>query len=290
MVVVAMVVAAFVAAGPASAESLPAPSGFRLRASSGYSVRVLGLGNPKTGESAVLVFVGNRNSAVTYATADAVVTATSIQADLGAVGRIDVDFVPSGEARTERSECGGKPLAVDSGRYEGVIDFEGEHGYSEAHARSAPGEAKLALNLLCAVRVGPDGIGGNSPGAFLTAHSGGHAKIKFEAMKNSPSRPARFTASIAERRGEMEISRSVAAVAGPGAFAFDFPSGRAIIEPPAPFAGVGNFRRSSDRGSTWGGDLTVDFPGHPEVALTGAGTKASLVRAVDNPAHPFRGP
>ena len=108
-------------------------------------------------------------------------------------------------------------------------------------------------------------------------------------MKNSPSRPARFAASIAERRGGMEISRSVAAVAGPGAFAFDVPSGRATIEPPAPFAGVGNFRRSSDRGSTWGGNLTVDFPGHPNVALTGAGTKASLVRAVDNPATPVPG-
>jgi hypothetical protein len=219
-----------------------------------------------------------------------VVTETSIEADLGSVGSIDVDFVPSGTARNERGACGGKSVAFDSGRWEGVIVFDGEQGYSDAQVKSARGEGKLALSVLCSEAVGPDGIGGNTPGALLTAHSKGRAKIEFAAMKNSPSRPARFTASIAERRPGMEISRSIGVVGSPGAFAFDVPSGRATVEPPAPFRGIGNFRRSSGEGPTWDGDLTVDFPGHRNVALTGAGTKASLVRAVDNPAHPFRGP
>ena len=163
------VVATLLPAVPAFAGTLPGPPGFRLRASNGYLLTVIGLNNPKAGKSGVIANVSNRNSSVVYSTADAVVAENSIEADLGAVGSIDVHFVPSGEPGTERSECGGEQLTFDRGRYEGVIDFEGEHGYSQAHATSARGEAKFFLNLLCAVSVGPDGIGGNSPGALLTS-------------------------------------------------------------------------------------------------------------------------
>ena len=284
----ATLVVVLLSAEPASAETLPAAPGFHLRASNGYSLSVLAGGNPDTGRGAVIVLVGKRSSSVLYATR-AVVTETSIEADLGAVGRIDVDFVPSGEARTERPECG-KPVTFDGGRYEGVIDFEGEHGYSEAHATSARDEAKLAASLVCAQRTVREGFGGDSPGALLTARSKGQARVEFAAMKNSPFRPARFTASIEERRGRIQISRSIGVAAAPGAFAFDVPAGFATVEPPAPFAGRAEYNRRSGGGSTWAGDLSVDFPGRPDVALTGAATSASLERAVVNPPHPFRAP
>jgi hypothetical protein len=203
MVVLATLVATLVAAGPAAAESLPAPPGFHLRASNGYSLKVLVGGNADTGQGAVLILARSRNSTVLYGTDAVVVTETSIEADLGAVGRIDVHFVPSGKEKTERSECGGKPFTFDGGRYEGVIDFEGEHGYSEAHVTAARGEAKFFLSLVCS-KGGSEGIGGHSPGARLTAHDKGRAGVEFSAFKNSPSRPARFTASIEERRGRMK--------------------------------------------------------------------------------------
>jgi hypothetical protein len=246
---------------------------------------VLASGNPESGRGDVLVFVHRRNSAVLYATR-AVVTETSIEADLGAVGRIDVDFVPSGKATTERPECGGEHFTFDSGRYEGVIDFEGEHGYSRAHAKSARGEAKFALSILCARPV-DEGHGGNSPGARLTARSRGHAGFEFIAMKNSPSRPARFTATIEEKHGALEISRSVAVTGPPSAFEFDVSSGVATIRPPAPFSGRAEYRCRSSGGSSWRGDLMVDFPGRPNVSLSGDSTHASLERAVLNPGHPF---
>jgi hypothetical protein len=278
--------AALVVAGPASAESLPAPPGFHLRASNGYSLTVLAGGNPENARGSVLVLVQKRNSAVLYTT-HAVVTETSIKADLGSVGRINVNFVPSGQRKTERPDCGGKPFTFDSGRYEGVIDFEGEHGYSRAHAASARGEAKLALSLVCAGPATREGSGGNSPGARLTARRKGRAGLEFVAMKNSPSRPARFTATVQEKRGELEILRSVGVTARPRAFNFDVPSGVATVEPPAPFSGRGEFRRRRGGGSTWRGDLTVDFPGRPNVRLTNGSTHASLERAVLNPGHPF---
>jgi hypothetical protein len=227
-------------------------------------------------------------SAVLYF-ARATVTDTSIKADLGSVGKIDVNFVPSGEARRERPACGGKPVAVDSGRYAGTIEFHGEQGYSEAHASGAPGDAKFVLSLVCG-ESHDEGFGGHSPGALLRAHSRGGARFEFEARKNSPSRVARFSASISERRGALLIDRAVTAVGKPSAFDYDVPAGTAAVEPPAPFGGSAGYGRTIDGRVTWHGNLSVDFPGRAGVRLTGAGTRASLVRAVQNPSHPFRLP
>jgi len=275
--------ALLVVTAPASAESLPGPPGFHLRASNGYDLRVLAGGNPETGRGSVVILVQKHNSAVLYG-AHALVTETSIEADLGSVGRIDVDFVPSGKPRTERSDCRGKPYTFDSGRYEGVIDFEGEHGYSSTHATSARGDAKLALSLACAGSVTREGSGGNSPGARLTTRRKG---LEFVAMKNSPSRPARFTATIEEKHGAMEISRAVAVTARPSAFDFDVPSGVATVDPPTPFSGRGEYHRPKGGKPSWRGDLSVDFPGRPNVRLTGGAPHVSLERAVLNPGHPF---
>lgn len=107
-------------------------------------------------------------------------------------------------------------------------------------------------------------------------------------MKNSPIRPARFAASISERRGGMGISRSVDVTAAPGAFDFDVPAGVAFVTPPAPFAGEARYTRSSGKRASWRGDLSVDFPGRAGVRLTGPGAHVSLVRMVLNPSHPFR--
>ncbi len=286
--VLAVLVAVLAAAVPASAETLPVPPGFQLKASNGYLLSVLGLRNPDTGQSAVLVSLGSRRSSVIYSTRAAQVTETSIEADLGVLGRIDVEFVPSGEARPERSDCGGKPIPFDSGHYAGPIVFEGEGGFSKAHATSAVGYGKLLLNLVCSESRATEGIGGHSPGARLTAHGKGREGVEFSAFKNSPTRPARFNASIGEKRGRMEISRSVAVAAPPSAFAFVIPPGLATVEPPAPFDGRAEYRRLPGGGSSWRGDLSVDFPGRPDVPLIGTHTRVSLERAVLNPSHPFR--
>lgn len=271
-------------ASASAAESPLVPPGFTLRASNGYRLSVLGLVNPRTGRGGVLLFMRSRHAKVFYSTR-ASVSLGSIEADLGPIGRIDVRFVPSGGSHLERSSCG-KPVAVQSGRYEGTIDVEGEEGYSRVHATSARGEAKLVLSLLCA-GTRSEGIGGHSPGARLTVKHRGRRRFEFTAMKNSPTRPARFAASIEERRGALRISRSVEATAAPGAFDFDIPSGRAEVRPPGPFSGAATYRRPRGGRARWHGDLSVDFPGRRGVRLTAPGTHASLIRAVLNPSHPF---
>ncbi|HVY79222.1 MAG TPA: hypothetical protein VG898_12005 [Solirubrobacterales bacterium] len=286
--------ASLVAVGLTAAASAPAvslgspivPPGFKLRASNGYSLRVVASRDAQTGRGDVLVFVTARTSAALYFV-PAEVTESSIEADLGRVGRISVDFVPSGTAKQERPQCG-KPVAVQAGSYVGAIDFEGEEGFSEVHATSATGEAKFTLSFGCGA-VRSEGTGGHAPGARLTAHGPG-GKFEFEGRKNSPSRPARFSATIEEKRGPMAIVRAVAVKAGPAAFDYDVPAGTATVSPPPPFDGAATFRRGRGKSTTWRGDLSVDFPGRADVRLAGPGSRASLVRAVQNTAHPFRLP
>jgi hypothetical protein len=226
--------------------------------------------------------------AVVLYLAPAVIGPTSIDADLGAIGRIDIDFVSSGKSRTEHSDCDGKPVLVDTGRYEGTIDLVGEEGYSEVHAGSARGDAKGVLNLVCSGGPESEGSGGHSPGARLTVVHRRGRRFEFSAMKNSPTRPARFNASVSEHRGRLWILRDVGVTGAVGSFDFDVPSGTADVNPPEPFAGQASYFRSSGKKARWQGDLSVDFPGRANVRLTGVGTRASLVRAVLNPSHPFR--
>jgi hypothetical protein len=270
----------------AAAEPLPAPTGFRLPASNGYTLAVLSGLDSKTGRGYVLLMALSPDAQVIY-NAPASVTATSIEADLGPAGRIDVDYAPSSGTHTEQVPCGKDSVTFDSGSYVGVIDFHGEEGYSEAHAASVPGEIKTTLSLLCLGPIVTEGFGAHEPGARLTAQRARAPQLQFGAAKNSPTRLARFGAAIKERRGQMRISRFVEASSGPGAFDFDVPGGFAQVSPPAPFSGEATYRKRGKQ-TSWRGNLTVDFPGRSNVRLTGAGVRAGMRRAVLNPSHPFR--
>lgn len=264
------------------------PGGFRLRASNGYSLTVVSFHKPNTERGEVLVLANAHGSGALYFTRGKV-TDTSIEADLGSVGGIDVDFVSSGKSRMERSECSARPVAVDSGRYVGTIDFHGEQGYSEAEATSARGDAKFTLSLVCGDLL-VEGSGGHSPGALLKVRRRSGANFEFEARKNSPSRVARFSASISERRGLLLIDRAVTSEGKPAAFDYDVAAGTATVAPPSPFDGEATYDRPSNGPATWHGSLSVDFPGRAGVHLAGAGSHASLIRVVQNPSHPFRLP
>jgi hypothetical protein len=278
------------ASAPAASLASPiVPPGFKLKASKGYSLTVSSFHKPDTDRGEVLVLASTRRAAVLYFVRGTV-TDSSIEANLGAVGKIDVDFVSSGRTRNEHATCDRAPLVIDSGHYVGTIDFDGEQGYSEAHATEARGDAKFILSLGCPAGPDSEGSGGHSPGALLSARRRGGSSFEFEARKNGPSRNARFNAAIHERRGSLLIDRGVVAEAKPAAFDYDVPAGTATVSPPLPFEGEAVFQRGSDKSASWHGDLTVDFPGKANVRLTAPGTRASLVRAVQNPSHPFRIP
>jgi hypothetical protein len=285
-----LIVVAVMAVGvPTAAAALYPPGGFRLQASSGYSIRAIAFdGDPRGEHDEVILFIGRKGSGATYFVLRGVqVTETTVSADLGKLGSIDLHFVPSGEPRVERSACDPRPIEFDSGYYEGHIDFEGEEGYTQAHRSRAHGEIRLQVSLICAGHGGVEGIGGRSPGAKLRLQrQWDRGRLEFEATKNSPTRPSRFRASIGERHGGLAIEREVVAAAESGAFEFDVPHQSALLKPPAPFSGTARFQRRGGKHGGLQGNLVVDFPGHSGVALTG--TRGSLQRWVENPSHPFR--
>jgi len=277
-------------AAPAAAETLFPPGGFRLPAGDGYSIHALSYdGDPHGNHDELILFVGRKGAAATYfVLRDVTVTETRIAADLGLLGSIDLHFVPSGRNKKEHPSCEPEQsIEFDSGFYEGRIDFEGEEGFTEVHATRAAGELQLGLNLICGGGPRVEGSGGNAPGALLRVRrrwSKGH--LELQTRTNSPSRPARFEASIEERVQGLVVFRNVTAAGVPAAFDFDVPAQTARLAPPRPFAGVARFKRDGKGPGRLRGGLTVDFPGRSNISLTGA--RGSLSRYVANPGQVFR--
>jgi len=274
---------------PVAGAALYPPGGFRLPASNGYSIHALAVdGDPRGVHDGIVLFVLRKGSGVTYFARRGVqVTETTVSADLGDLGSIDLHYVPSGESRVERSACNPQPIEVDSGFYEGRVDFEGEEGYTEAHRTRVPGEIRFLASLICPSRGGDEGFGGHAPGAQLRLHRRwDRGRLEVEATKNSPTRPSRFRALIGEIREGLGIEREVEIAAGPSAFDFDVPNQRATLTPPAPFSGSARFLRGNEKHGRLFGNLALDFPGRSNVSLSGV--RGSLQRWVQNPSHPFR--
>ncbi|MDQ2631220.1 MAG: hypothetical protein M3Y75_09680 [Actinomycetota bacterium] len=265
------------------------PGAFQLEAGRGYSLQALSYdGDSRGNDDALVIFLLRKDEGVVYSARKGVeVTETAISADLGAIGAIDVHFVPSGPPK-EQTVCGSEPVEYQPGFYEGRIDVEGEEGFTEVHATRARGDSLFLLRLVFCSRDFSEGFGGRAPGAQLSVgRRWSQGSVQFTAWKNSPTRPSRFSASIEERRGDLEITREVGSTAGPGAFTFDVPEQRAFLDPPAPFAGAAQFKgRAGEGPGRLRGSLSVDFPGHSNVSL--GGSRGGLKRYVQNPSHPFR--
>lgn len=275
----------FLATTTSAASPLPPPGGFKLKASNGYSIFVLGALAHQGRPAGIGVFVIGRHGGAIYS-APATVSETSIQADLGALGKIAVTFHPSDEERTVRSKCGGKPVSFDSGYYEGTIDFHGEQGYTKIEASKARGDLGLLLDILC---PGSSGVSGGPflPGAELDIEANGprpgphlnrlgpHLRV----IKNRPSTRAHFEAGISERSNGVSIDRYAGLIASAHTFEYDPKVKTATVRPPAPFSGTAHFHRNAKPGNRWTGDLSVDLPGKPGVKLTGGHLRASLAHA-----------
>jgi len=247
--------------------------------SNGYSVLVWALPARHGGQGSALVYVRGRSGAVNYFV-PATVTKTAIQARLGNLGEIDVDFKPSGRSRRERSVCGGKPVAFDSGSYEGTIDFTGEQGYTEVHVTNAKGDLQFALDIICP-GGGSRGSGPGLPGAELSVvHHVTGVGASLTAEKNGPRAGSIFEASVAEERDGVGIERFVGTRAPSTAFDYDPLLRTAVVEPPPPFSGRATFRRNARPPNRWSGHLAVDFPGRMGVSLTVGVPSAQLVHAV----------
>ncbi len=274
----------FVTASTASAASkssapnsgqLFVPSSFELQGSNGYSIFVLGVPSRKGQPATIELFVQTKHTGVFYS-APATVTETSIQANLGELGQISVSFHRSGLPTTAISKCG-RPVAFDSGNFEGKIDFHGEEGYTEAEAVSVPGNIDLLLNGICGGFSTGGGSNPFSPGAELYLRNPALG-AQFSVAKSRPNSPARFEVDDREYHDGISIQRFAAFVMPSAAFAYSPRLQTATVHPSAPFSGEAHFDRRKKANRRWSGDLAIDLPGRTGLPLTGHQLRAYLIR------------
>jgi hypothetical protein len=255
---------------------------FRLQASNGFSLLAVAVMPPEGEEGSIgLYLTHGRNAGVTYA-APAKVTPTTIDADLGELGRISLTRAPTGRTRAVHLKCGSQSTErVPAERYEGVIEFHGEEGFTDLEATSAP----LVYPPPCGIPEGGGGTPSKSlPGAFLRVEKYRIDRygFRFDALQTRPGTKTLISAEVEEHRGGMEIHRGVAIRARSSALHYDRLLQHATARPPAPFSGHASYHsshaefRGHDPGSRWTGNLAVDFPGHRDVPMTGPGFRASL--------------
>lgn len=275
--------AAAVTAAPASTlDSDVAEHGFKLQGSHGFSIFVAAY-SEEDGRIGRIYITASRKDESAFYEAPAKVTIDSIQADLGKLGRIDVVRRPLGGEKTVHPKCFGGAQTYEPATLEGLIEFNGEEGYTRARESRV---AQLPAWLMF-VSHGPCGsgyaeaTGPGEPGARLRGVSFAHSRsLSFQVNKNSPRAPMVFTAWLKERRDGIRISRELAGTEPSSAFHFNPSLRTASLSPGVPFSGSASLTRSRNSFSPiWTGDLSLDFPGNAGVPLAGPGVHVSLVHA-----------
>jgi hypothetical protein len=259
---------------------------FKAPATNGYSLIAVASNERADGQGQIVLFVTRRDTG--YRTEESAIyvfpaqlTATSLRADLGVLGKVDLKVTPSGKKKTLRSRCGGETetFSHEPVYFSGSFDFYGEEAYTDAlssHPREYP---EFFSRLTCPGRGG-EVVGSAFPGARLGLHARrGDFRFSLQANRNHPGKPSRFEVEVHEKRGAVSITRTVSQWGNPDAFKYDPQLKKATIDPPYPFAGDGTFDREASPANRWTGHLEVDLPGRSDQPLTGADVHATLVHA-----------
>lgn len=254
---------------------------FRLKGSNGYSVLVMAFSRPHYEHGEVLVWAAKRDEAVIYLV-PARVTATTIDGNLGAVGRISVAFEANGAPEQVRTSCdhGGK-FSFQPGSWDGTIALAGEEGFTRVREARAKAIVNPFIDIACGDGVGiSEGSGPGVRGARLVARSANSRHALFlQVNKNHRGAPVRVESSLEERRGRLLVDREVVHRYPARSFSFDPLLRIATFDPPGPFSGTATFHRNANPANCWTGNLSVDFPGRADVPLVGSRFHAALVHA-----------
>lgn len=257
------------AAGTAVPPTTP-PLGFALPGSDGYQVEVYGAPATEGEPAQVIVRAATRPGTVTYRF-PGIVEEGTIRADLGPFGQISVTFHPSpGGSSVAELGCS-RALSSAAGYYEGTISFHAQ-GLTSVESSRARGDDGLALSVMCAEEPGAEQ---RPPGTYLDL-SGGPRRTSLTAFRAKGGGAAQIEAGVTEVREGVVIELGLSIAAGDEAFRH-LELRSATLRPPAPFSGSATFVWNGGRTSLKG-NLRVDFPGRPGVALTGPGVRARLGR------------
>ena len=256
---------------------------FKLDGSNGYSILAYAANERADGQGEIVLFVTRKGESATYQ-APALLTATSVKASLGALGKVSLEVTPSGRKKKlrPRPQCREQQRGVtyEPVRFSGSFEFHGEGGYTEVTSEAPTEYTRFFADLSC-LRVGRGELTrGHLPGARLRVRSVGERfRFELQANKNRPDKRSRFEVAVREERGPIAITRGTKVWLGSAAFQYDPLLETATLHPPAPFSGRANFYRRLAPENRWSGNLAVDLPGRPDVPLTGPEIQATLVPA-----------
>jgi hypothetical protein len=289
--VAALLLATPTGSAAADGDSPPSPGWlhvFDVKGTNGYQGFVLASGGGANDEAkgGVWIVVGgphaSRSVATVSYTAPATVTEKTVEADLGGLGKIAVELVPTGRTKSVRVGCEGKERKrVPAMRYQGTIDFYGEEGFTEVIANSAARNDSFYERIVCAETKGTHtGRGPQPRGGRLEVdrYRGDEHELEMNVAKSRPGAKTSLSIWTVEERGEIRIQRSVGGWAPPGVFKYDLDLRTATLRPPPPFSGEATFDRGTGRAGQWTGNLTVDLPGRAGAPLTGPGLTFALIR------------
>lgn len=236
-----------------------------------------------------------------------------IKASLGKLGRIEMRFVPESVHEEEPllPICKGERDMIEEGHFVGLFEFHGEHGYTRARVKRAPGSVLIVPAHSChkpAKNVphqrGPrqrEGLTGRAlaalaktkeatkakPHALILNVRTGDPTVQFFAARISgPDKHGKelaldsFIAGGTRERGRIREESSVLDLLIPGPY-FKVPdlarlTSEVVLEPPAPFLGSATLRRESSDKVSWDGDLRLNLPGFGVVPLAKPAAHVSL--------------
>ncbi len=267
--------------GLSRANPLPSPGVFIIHGSNGYTIGVGAAPAYRGKPNRVYVEIVNRVSDATYI-APARLAGEAIKANLGPFGKINVRWHPNGRVRVLPIRCKHhrSRVYVAEGSYRGSVHIVGENGFTTATVHQIRG------------KTGWDSVGGcgyetsegfPGPGILLEASIFESRLPKdsyryLSVVQNRPGERVSYFAAMGEKRGQLAIGLRAYVLGRPKTLVVDNPLETGSISPPAPFSGTGTFERiAKHRPGRWRGNLTVDFPGRPDVPLTGKNFGATLM-------------
>jgi hypothetical protein len=256
---------------------------FELDAANGF--HVFGLVASFEGKAQVSMFVSKDGEAAIY-TARGVGTPNSVDVDFGALGKVDLEAVPTGKIETVGSDCGGqgKTTTVPGSEFIGTVEFHGEESFTEFSATRLPLRVDPLLHLVCAGGPGVTTTSGpHTGGILLKARTADSPSLVLQ--QNHPGASVFYEVRLHEKEGTVQVSRTVSGRLGAGAIRYAPSLESASFAAASPFSGNATYtgraapnRASPGRGA-WLGSLKVDFPGHAAVSIAGPTFKASVKHA-----------
>jgi hypothetical protein len=246
-------------------------SGFVVEAGHGYKLGVSTFGTAIILE---VIHGGRKTRSETAYVARGVAKPERLQATFGKFGKISMRFRES-RNRTwvgKRRTCHGSQQFVKRrGVFVGSLRFRGEDGYVSAQVHRAKGAiVSIAAKCLHQHR-GRSATSARSssyePPSFLIA-LGRDGLDTTDFLSLHFRKKSVFLAMHEEGRGKLTIVR-LALCRSSTVVHVNEAVTSAHLSPPAPYHGTGRYRAAPDGTTTWGGNLSVNFPGRPRFPLTG---------------------